>query len=85
MQLADMYISIHEPAKAKDILVGALKLAKDKDASKIPELQLKLGNVLISMHEYRVTTEGVLRVSRCGSWLSTSSSARARRSRTRFR
>jgi tetratricopeptide repeat protein 21B len=53
--LADAYMKINEPAKAKARLMKALKMAASagsKDKDRIPDLQLKLGSVLVACHDY---------------------------------
>ena len=53
--LADAYMKINEPAKAKARLMKALKMAAsagNKDKDRIPDLQLKLGSVLVACHDY---------------------------------
>jgi tetratricopeptide repeat protein 21B len=53
--LADAYMKINEPAKAKARLMKALKMAAsagNKDRDRIPDLQLKLGSVLVACHDY---------------------------------
>ncbi len=53
--LADAYMKINEPAKAKARLMKALKMAAsagNRDKDRIPDLQLKLGSVLVACHDY---------------------------------